>query len=211
MTVFHEIRFPLDISLHSSGGPERRTDVVTLGSNREMRNARWANSRRAYQAGYGVKSFAALAQVLSFFEERRGRLYGFRWRDRLDYKSCSLDANPAATDQVLGVGDGVNKQFQLAKTYGQSFAPYIRIIQKPVTGTLLVAVNGIPKVSGADFTADFTTGVISFTAAPASAAQVTAGFQFDVPVRFDTNFLDVDYSAFQGGQIPKIPIVEIIP
>ena len=82
---------------------------------------------------------------------------------------------------------------------------------KPVTGTLLVAVNGIAKISGADFTADFTTGVISFTAAPASGAQVTAGFQFDVPVRFDTDFLDVDYSAFQGGQIPKIPIIEIIP
>ncbi len=211
MSVFHEVRFPLDISMHASGGPERRTDVVTLGSNREMRNARWANSRRAFQAGYGVKSFAALAQVLSFFEERRGRLYGFRWRDRLDYKSCAPDAMPAATDQLLAIGDAATKQFQLIKTYGQTFAPYTRVIQKPVAGTLLVAVNGVTKTPGPDFTADVTTGLVSFIAAPPAGAQVTAGFQFDVPVRFDTDFLDVDYSAFQAGQIPKIPIVEIIP
>ncbi len=210
MSVFHEVRFPLDISMHASGGPERRTDVVTLGSNREMRNARWANSRRAFQAGYGVKSFAALAQVLSFFEERRGRLYGFRWRDRLDYKSCAPDAMPAATDQLLAIGDAATKQFQLIKTYGQTFAPYTRVIQKPVAGTLLVAVNGVTKTPGPDFTADVTTGLVSFIAAPPAGAQVTAGFQFDVPVRFDTDFLDVDYSAFQAGQIPKIPIVEII-
>ena len=83
MTAFHEILFPLDIALKSAGGPQRRTDVVVLGSGAEERNARWAHSRRRYDAGYGVKTFDALAQVISFFEERRGRLYGFRWRDRL--------------------------------------------------------------------------------------------------------------------------------
>ena len=82
MSDFHEIRFPLDVSLGGGGGPERRTEIVTLGSNREQRNARWAHSRRRYEAGYGVKTLAQLAQVIAFFEERRGRLYGFRWRDR---------------------------------------------------------------------------------------------------------------------------------
>jgi uncharacterized protein (TIGR02217 family) len=90
MDGFHEVRFPLDISLRGSGGPERKTDIVTLGSGREQRNARWARSRRRYEAGYGVKTLAALSSVIAFFEERRGRLYGFRWRDRSDSSFCSM-------------------------------------------------------------------------------------------------------------------------
>lgn len=89
MTAFHEVLFPLDIALNSTGGPQRRTDVVTLGSGAEERNTRWAHSRRRYDAGYGVKTFEALSQVVAFFEERRGRLHGFRWRDRLDHSSAA--------------------------------------------------------------------------------------------------------------------------
>src|SRR5665647_1712265 len=124
MPAFHEVRFPLDISMHGRGGPERRTDIVVTGSGREQRNARWADSRRRYDAGYGVKSLAAIGAVVAFFEERRGKLYGFRWRDRADYKSCAADCNPAPIDQVLGFGDGVNTRFPLRKSYGMQFAPY---------------------------------------------------------------------------------------
>src|SRR5665213_2170106 len=100
MTAFHEILFPLDIALKSVGGPQRRTDVVALGSGREERNARWAHSRRRYDAGYGVKTHQALSQAVEFFEERRGRLYGFRWRDRLDHSSAAPEASISALDQV---------------------------------------------------------------------------------------------------------------
>src|SRR2546429_8347074 len=79
---FHEILFPLDIALKSAGGPERKTEIVALGSGREERNARWGHSRRRYDAGYGVKTLDALSQVVAFFEERRRRLRGFGWRDR---------------------------------------------------------------------------------------------------------------------------------
>ena len=105
MTSFHEILFPLDIALKSAGGPERRTEIVAFGSGREQRNARWAHSRRRYDAGYGVKTLIALQQVVAFFEERRGQLYGFRWRDRLDHSSAS--DTPTPLDQMLGAGDGV--------------------------------------------------------------------------------------------------------
>ena len=143
MNGFHEVQFPLDISLRSSGGPQRRTDVVTLGSNREERNARWARSRRRYDAGYGVKSLAALSLVIDFFEERRGMLYGFRWRDRADFKSCPPNATPSPLDQPIGVGDGARASFQIVKTYGGAFAPYARDIAKPVAGSTRVAVNGV--------------------------------------------------------------------
>ena len=211
MPAFHEIQFPLDIALRSRGGPERRTDVVLLGSGREERNARWASSRRRFDAGYGVKTLAAIQSVIAFFEERRGRLYGFRWRDRLDYKSCPPSANPAATDQMIGTGDGAARVFQLVKAYGGAFAPYARVIAKPVDASVRVAVGGIEKMSGVDFDTDPTTGLVTFRAghAPTSAALVTAGYLFDVPVRFDTDFLEVDLAAFEAGELPKIPLVEI--
>jgi uncharacterized protein (TIGR02217 family) len=213
MSSFHEILFPLDIALKSAGGPERRTDVVVLGSGREERNARWAHSRRRYDAGYGVKTFEALSQVVAFFEERRGRLYGFRWRDRLDHSSSAPGVAPLSGDQMIGVGDGVTASFQLVKRYGTAYAPYTRMIAKPVAESVRAAVNGIDAVDGMEFTVDATSGIITFGAEyiPAPGAKETAGFLFDVPVRFDTEYLDVDLSAFAAGAIPSIPLVEIRP
>lgn len=207
---FHEILFPLDIALKSAGGPERKTEIVTFGSGREQRNARWAHSRRRYDAGYGVKTFDALQEVVAFFEERRGQLYGFRWRDRLDHSSSSSALSPQ--DQLLGTGDGANAVFQLVKTYGSLYAPYARSIAKPVPGSVRVAVGGV-EVPGANFSCDTTTGLVTFTAGhiPPSGAAVTAGFTFDVPVRFNTDYLEIDLSAFAAGAIPKIPLVEIKP
>lgn len=213
MTDFHETRFPLDISLNGRGGPERRTDVVTLGSNRESRNARWAHSRRRYEAGYGVKSLAQLAAVIEFFEERRGRLFGFRWRDRADFSSARSGGAVSASDQTLGVGDGARTQFQLLKTYGESFAPYARVIAKPVADSVRVAVSGVEKTRGVDFGVDASSGVVTFapSAAPPTGAAVTVGFLFDVPARFDADYLEIDVSSFEAGAIPKIPIIEIVP
>ncbi len=206
MNSFHEVLFPLDIALKSTGGPERRTEIVSFGSGREERNARWAHSRRRYDAGYGIKTLDALRSAVAFFEERRGRLHGFRWRDRLDQTSGLSGITPL--DQGIGTGDGARRAFQLVKTYGGSFAPYLRPIDKPVAGSVRVAVNGSELLPSA-FGCDVTTGLVTLTTAPASGAAVTAGFRFDVPVRFDTDYLEVDLSAFAAGAIPKIPLVEI--
>jgi uncharacterized protein (TIGR02217 family) len=209
--AFHEILFPLDIALKSAGGPERRTEIVTLGSGREERNARWAHSRRRYDAGYGVKTLAALSEVVAFFEERRGRLHGFRWRDRLDHSSAAPDVAVSPADQVIGVGDGTTTAFALKKTYGGIYAPYARPIVKPVPGSVRVAVDAVEQDEGTHFTCDTATGVVTFLPGhiPAGSAAVTAGYLFDVPVRFDTDYLEVDLSAFAAGVIPKIPLVEI--
>jgi len=208
---FHEVRFPTGISLRSSGGPARRTDVVVLGSGHEERNTRWADSRRSYDAGYGVKSLGDLYQVVAFFEERRGRLYGFRWKDRTDYKSCAPDEVPTATDQAIGEGDGETGAFQLRKVYGASFAPYERLVAKPVAESVLVAVDGAAQAEDSDFVVDVTNGIVTFLPGhePGAGAQVTAGFEFDVPVRFDTDELRIDLSSFEAGQIQNIPIVEV--
>ena len=209
--MFHETRFPTAISRASHGGPERRTDVVVLGSGAEERNARWADSRRSYNAGYGVKSLDDLHAVIAFFEERRGRLHGFRWRDPTDFKSCPPEGTPTALDQAIGTGDGATAAFQLVKTYGSAFNPWTRAIKKPVAGTVLVAVAGILQTPATAYSVDHATGLVTFEPGhiPAAAQPITAGFEFDVPVRFDTDRLEINIQGFRHGAIPSIPIVEI--
>jgi uncharacterized protein (TIGR02217 family) len=208
---FHETRFPTAISRACHGGPERRTDVVVLGSGAEERNARWADSRRSYNAGYGVKSLDDLHAVIAFFEERRGRLHGFRWRDPMDCKSCPPESAPTPLDQVIGTGDGSTAAFQLTKIYGSAFNPWTRAIRKPVAGTVLVAVAGVTQAPGTAYTVDPTTGLVAFLPGhiPAPGQPITAGFEFDVPVRFDTDRLEINLQGFRHGAIPSIPIVEI--
>jgi uncharacterized protein (TIGR02217 family) len=213
MSAFHDVLFPLDIALKSAGGPERRTEIVALGSGREERNARWAHSRRRYDAGYGVKTYAELSDVVAFFEERRGRLHGFRWRDRLDHASAAPGATVTPLDQIIGVGDGDTTQFALTKTYGGLHAPYRRPVVKPVPGSVRIAVDGLDVTEGDAYTLDAATGIVTFLDGhvPQTGDAVTAGFLFDVPVRFDTDYLEVDLSAFAAGAIPKIPVIEIRP
>jgi uncharacterized protein (TIGR02217 family) len=204
---FHEVRFPTAIAFGASGGPERRTEIVSLASGYEERNSRWANSRRRYNAGYGVRTLDDLHAVVAFFEERRGRLYGFRWKDRVDFQSCAPGAIVAATDQMLGEGDGDTTTFQLTKAYGSAHAPFTRAINKPVEATVAVALDGVALDDG--WAVDLTTGVVTFDTAPDADVVVTAGFQFDVPVRFDTDTLEVNLTSFAAGDIPSIPLVEI--
>ena len=208
--ALHAVRFPAGISLGASGGPERRTEIVVLGSGGEERNSRWADSKRSYNAGYGIKSVDDLHAVIAFFEERRGRLHGFRWKDWSDYKSCAPSATPSALDQPIGTGDGETAAFQLVKIYGSAFAPWTRSITQPVAGTVSVAVDGVAQAAER-FAVNFATGVVTFVAEhiPGAGAVVTAGFEFDVPVRFDTDQLEINLAQIEAGSIPHIPIVEI--
>ncbi|MBZ8135502.1 DUF2460 domain-containing protein [Afifella sp. IM 167] len=210
-TGFHETRFPLSLAFGSTGGPERRTEVVLTASGYEERNQRWADSRRRYNVGSGVRSLADIETLIAFFEERRGRLYGFRFRDRADFRSCAPGAEPGPLDQKLGTGDGETADFALQKTYGGAHAPWIRRVAKPVEGTVRVAVDGAEMEEGTDVFADPLTGTLTFAPSkiPAAGAEVTAGFCFDVPVRFDTDRLDIDLAAFAAGEAPSVPIVEI--
>lgn len=209
--IFHEVQFPTSISFGSSGGPERRTEIVVLGSGHEERNTRWADSRRNYNAGFGIKNLDDLHSTISFFEERRGKLYGFRWKDHVDHKSCPPLQNTSAGDQHIATADGSEVNFQLQKQYGQNHSPYHRIINKPVVGSLLLSVDDVIKTETVDFEIDYTTGQITFLAGaiPNAGQEIKAGFEFDVPVRFDTDELKVNLSQFNAGDIPNIPIIEV--
>jgi uncharacterized protein (TIGR02217 family) len=204
---FHEIRFPDNISRGARGGPERRTQVVELASGDEERNASWANSRRRYDVAYGIRRADDLAAVVAFFEARNGRLHGFRYKDWADYKSALPSQATTATDQQIGTGTGSLQTFQLAKRYASGGQTWVRTIAKPVAGTVRVALGMVEQMSG--WTLDSPTGVITFTTAPAGGVIVRAGFEFDVPVRFDSDTLDVTLDFERLGSITAIPLLEI--
>lgn len=206
---FHEIRFPLEIARGAQGGPRRRTQIVTAVSGHEQRNAQWATSRRDYNIGYGLRGLDDIHRVIVFFEERRGRLHGFRFKDFADFRSGPPMTAVTPLDQALGTGDGAMLAFPLHKTYGAGETAYQRRIDKPVAGTVRVAADGIELASG--WSVDTSTGIITFDAAPGAGVALTAGFEFDVPVRFDTDHLSIDVAAFGAGAVPDVPLVEIRP
>ncbi len=209
LASFHEVRFPIAVSFGARGGPERKNEIVRLTSGRERRNLRLAQSRRRFDAGTGLRSLDDLYEVIAFFEARRGSLHGFRFRDPLDWQSCRPPDTPRPLDQAIGNGDGQTRRFQLTKLYGEGGDAYRRTISKPVEGSVTVARDTAPLGPDA-FTVDVTTGTVELAAAPAPGVVVSAGFQFDVPVRFDTDAVEASVTGFKAGHIPSIPLVEVL-
>ena len=207
--AFHEVRFPVNLSFGSSGGPERRTEIVTLANGFEERNTPWSASRHRYDAGLGMRALEDIETLIAFFEARQGQLFGFRWKDWADYKSCPPSQDPAPGDQLLGTGDGVQTAYRLQKTYLSGANFYTREIRKPVDGTVVIGVAGVAQAIGTDVTLDTTTGELSFATPPGPGAQVTAGYEFDVPVRFDTDRIVTSVASFQAGEVPSVPVVEV--
>ena len=207
--AFHEVRFPANLSFGSVGGPERRTEIVALASGFEERNTPWAHSRRHYDAGVGLRSLDDVERLIAFFEARGGQLHGFRWKDWADYKSCPASRAVDYEDQFLGTGDGVTAAFALRKTYASGGVEYVRPITKPVEGTVKVGIQGNHQSEAVHFSVDFATGIVTFFEPPGEGARITAGFEFDVPVRFDTDRIAVSVQSFQAGDLPQVPVVEV--
>ena len=207
--AFHEVRFPANLSFGSVGGPERRTEVVALTNGFEERNTPWAEARRRYDAGIGLRSLDDIADLIAFFEARQGELHGFRWKDWADYKSARPSAPVAFDDQFIGAGDGVTAGYQLVKTYVSGAASQARVIRKPVAGTVRIGLQGDELQEGVHWTVDTATGIVTFASPPAVGERITAGFEFDVPVRFDTDRIQVSVASFQAGDVPQVPVVEV--
>jgi uncharacterized protein (TIGR02217 family) len=206
---FHEVRFPASLSFGSVGGPERRTDVVTLANGFEERNTPWAHSRRRYDAGLGMRSLDDIETLISFFEARQGQMFGFRWKDWSDFKSGKATAEVTGEDQVIARGDGVQTRFQLVKTYSSGGVSYVRPIVKPVLGTVRLGLDQDEVREGVDFEVDLTTGTVTFADPPPEEVDIMAGFEFDVPVRFDTEKIQTSVASFQAGDAPNVPVVEV--
>lgn len=200
--AFHEVRLPARLAFGSTGGVERRTEIATLASGHERRSTPWALGRRRYLIGANLRSLDDMAELTAFFEARRGRLYGFRFKDFADFKSCAPGGTIAATDQALGVGDGTRTTFGLIKRYGDVERP----IAKPVEGSVRLAVGGVETTH---FTLDATTGAATLAVAPGAGVPVTAGFLFDTPVRFDSDRIETTLESFDAGRMAAVPLIEV--
>ena len=196
--AFHEVRFPDDIAYGATGGPEYLTSVVSMASGYEQRNANWSAARGKWNVASGLKHQAQLNTLIAFFRARKGKAYGFRFKDWTDYK---------VTGQALGAGDGMTKTFQLVKSYISGAGSETRTITKPVLGTVVPYLGGAKQTSG--WSVNTATGLLSFVLAPAQGVAVTADFEFDVPVRFDTDSMAVSIEQFDLHQWSDIPVIEI--
>lgn len=204
MHNFHNIVFPLSIGFGARGGPARHTEISTSINGHERRNSPHAHSRRRYDIGAGVKSLNDLHILVSFYEARRGQLCSFLFKDPVDHKSCVPSAEITAVDQILGQGDGVATEFSLIKTYQDLGGNYARPIQFPNPDHLHIAVDGAPAPHS------FNDNHIILNTPPPVGARVTAGFEFYVPVRFDTSHLDIALEAFGAGQAISVPLIEVL-
>ena len=207
--AFHDVRFPANLSFGSVGGPERHTDVVTLANGFEERNTPWAHSRRRYDAGVAMRGLDDIETLIAFFEARQGQIFGFRWKDWSDYKSGPALADPDYRDQIIAIGDDVTASFPLIKLYRSGEQFYRRPITKPVAGTVRIGLNEDEQQEGIHYEIDTTTGIVTFAHPPNADLQITAGFEFDVPVRFDTDRIQTSVASFQAGDVPNVPVVEI--
>jgi uncharacterized protein (TIGR02217 family) len=203
--AFDDVSFPLALGLGAQVTPGFSTAIVTTASGHEQRNMDWASARLRFDAGPGVRSDADLQTLIAFFRARRGAAKAFRFRDPFDHSSKGMVDAPTAMDQSLGIGDGVQTRFALLKRYGIGADAELRLITRPVPGSVLVAVNGVSAPTG--WTLDG--GTVSFTTAPANGAIVTAGFRFDVPVRFAQDSLAIDSATFAAGEAASVPLIEV--
>jgi uncharacterized protein (TIGR02217 family) len=195
---FVEIQFPADISYGSSGGPEYATDIVISAGGYEQRNISWEQARARYNVAHGVKTKTQLESLIAFFRARKGRALGFRFKDWTDH---------AATNEAIGVGNGVKTQFQLTKTYSSGSGSEIRNIYKPVVGSITIKKAGVVQSSGVSV--DTTNGMVTFTAAPANGNAITATYEFDVPVRFDADRLSATLEDYGIHSWMDIPLIEV--
>jgi len=212
MAFLETPRFPDDISYGSQGGPGYNTSMIVIKSGHESRNVNWSIARHEYDAAYGVQTMDNLEELIEYFHAVAGMGYGFRFKDWSDFKSCNTGSTPNFMDQVIGTGDAVEADFQLDKIYTKGAFSRTRVISKPVANTVLISINGLQKLEGDGtypWSVDTATGIVTFSSSvPPDGEVVRAGYEFDVPCRFDTDKLSVNYEFYQAGSA-NVPLVEI--
>jgi uncharacterized protein (TIGR02217 family) len=202
---FDDVMFPLSIGQGASVTPGFSTAIVTTASGREQRNMDWASGRMRFDAGPGIRSESDIRTLIAFFRARRGAARAFRFRDPMDHSSNDMVGAPTAADQPIGTGDGVTTSFALVKIYGDGAEAERRRITRPIAGSVRIAVGGA-DVGG--WTLD-EGGVVRFAAPPADGVAITAGFTFDVPVRFAEDSLSIDCATWAAGDVPTVPLIEV--
>jgi uncharacterized protein (TIGR02217 family) len=198
--TFSVVQFPNAIALGATGGPNYSTDIVTNFAGYEQRNVNWSQSRGRWNVASGIKSNSDMATLIAFFRARQGRAIGFRFKDYSDYEVIAGN---------IGTGDDTETEFQLSKQYTSGSATVNRTITKLVAGTYAVYIDTVVQTETTDYTIDTTTGIVTFISAPATDEVITADFEFDIPVRFDTDSMEISQDYSHLSNWGNIPVIEI--
>jgi len=180
-------RFPQCPSFGFVSEPMYVVSVVERASGVELRNRSWSRPLYRYTATVGPRVEGDVQDALEFYHAVGGRAYGFRFKDPVDYMSCRVGQAPTALDQPLYAVSGSSPEaYQLVKEYRYGALTQQREVYKPVQGSLLIADAGVTKIESVDYTVDYATGLVQLLFTPSGA--LTWGGEFDVPVRFDSEF-----------------------
>ena len=187
MSEFLEERLPVDVRMGASYADEYAVEITTTAAGAEYRRLLHGLPARRFTINYTLLRDDLAARVLALYHRAYGSLAGFRVRCADDFSTNAHTGAPTALDQpTTYISSGV---YQLLKQYGSGATPLgiglpTRTIYKPVAATVKIAVNGTPL--GAGISVDDTTGRVTLTPAPGGGDVVTAGFEFDLPCRFDS-------------------------
>jgi uncharacterized protein (TIGR02217 family) len=210
MPSFHEVQFPHNFALGARGGPSFNTAVSITSSGFEGRNVNWSRDRGKWNVGHVPRERAEMDILIAFFRARYGRAYGFRMRDKIDYQ---------ITGATIGIGDNAVLAFQLVKQYSSGGFTYTRNLTKPVTASVVDATgntvlntvkiyfDGTLQSSGYTIATD--TGLVTFLAPPTTGVVITADAEFDIPVRFDTDQMDIEVVTPTLFSWPSLGIIEL--
>lgn len=198
--AFHDVRLNVDLERGARGGPGFLTTVIGYGTGFEQRNQGWSFARGTWDASYGVQDKDDYTLLIDFFVARNGRLHSFRFKDWSDFE--------AITPQAFGLGDGVEVDFQLVKNYTDVGGGYVRRITRQIDSTLQVFLDGVLQTLTTDYTIG-ALGVITMVVAPAVAEVLTWTGEFDLPVRFDIDKLDLEVDWYNAAALPDIIIIEL--
>lgn len=212
--AFHNIRFPVNISYNSSGGPGFMTRVISLDSGSEIRQGRLSLPKYQYNAAYAIRQYEDLEEVKNFFVARNGALHSFRYKDPAAFTTAADHVGATSyLDQVIDASaDSGQTVFQLCKRITSGSVTVVLPITKPVDGTVTIGVNGSLE-SASNYTIDYNTGQLTFTSGLTAGDSVTWGGEYDQHVRFgeETDRLLLStFDDFSSGSISNIPIVGIM-
>jgi uncharacterized protein (TIGR02217 family) len=197
MQNFSEERFPTDISYGMSGGPKFNTDIITTNTGSEYRNLNSLYARNKYNVATGIKTKEQLVHLLTFFRAMRGRAVAFRFKDWLDFR---------AINQTIAVADGKTQEFQLIKIYQIGEFSEKRRITKPVANLSTIYLENKITTNGH---INPLNGILSFRYPPQKGTIISADFEFDVPVRFDTDYISAAIENYGVHSILDIPLIEV--
>ena len=210
--TFHNVRLPTGYQYSSQFGAGFQTVIQQTASGHEVRIARQSQGKHRFRLRKQLQGNAEMAALKDFGVRMRGALDSFRVKDVSDFTTAADGVSAhLITDVQIGNGDGSKQAYQLVKWYNFGLTgAYPRTMTLPVAGTVLVAVGAAPQTLGVDFTLTDPGGVITFTVAPGLGVPITAGFEFDVPARFEKTMDQWTSISSDGTNLWSLPTLDLV-